>query len=294
MFLKIINYNNMRTSLFILLNCVFILVPLISCSQSKQSDFDLSSIDPGSYDGSWWNRTPIRLTQTNFPAIHASMDVNDYVQTLLDASANAVLFNTGGIVASYQTKLPYQYKNPYMGTRDFVSELITKSHENGIKYMARFDFSRVHPSIADEKPEWLYVGTNGENQVFNGMVSACINGDYYQKYSLEILKEVIENYPIDGIFFNMMGYTGSTYAGTNHGICQCQSCSKRFHDSTGLNLPKNNDDPQINEYRRFQRETSNELYTKVTDFIKQQNPDLVIYNYNDVGTEWIASESGAS
>ena len=267
-------------------------VLLMSCIQEKP--FSLSTIDPGSYDSTWWNRTPIRLTQTNFPAIRASMDVNDYVQTLVDASANAVLFNTGGIVASYQTELPFQYKNPYMGTRDFVRELITKSHEKEIKYIARFDFSKIHPSIADEKPEWLYVGTNGENQVFNGVVSTCINGDYYQKYSLEILKEVIENYPIDGIFFNMMGYTGSTYDGTNHGICQCDNCGKRFQAATGLTLPKNNDDPQINEYRKFQRETSDELYTKVTDFIKLQNPDLVIYNYNDVGTSWIASESGAS
>ena len=284
----------MRNLLFILFKCILLTIPLISFGQAREADFDLSSIDPGSYDGTWWNRTPIRLTQTNFPAIHASMDVNDYVQTLVDASANAVLFNTGGIVASYQTKLPYQYKNPHMGTRDFVGELITKSHEKGIKYIARFDFSKIHPDIADEKPEWLYVGTNGENQIFNGVVSACINGGYYQKYSLEILKEVIENYPIDGIFFNMMGYTGSTYAGTNHGICQCGNCEKRFQAATGMALPKSNNDPQIDEYRKFQRETSNELYTKVTDFIKQQNPNLIIYNYNDVGTSWIASESGAS
>src|SRR5690554_1060600 len=124
-FLIFIKSTNMKSSLFTLVIFVFMAIPLISCGQSKQSDFDLSLIDPGSYDGTWWNRTPIRLTQTNFPAIHASMDVNDYVQTLLDASANAVLFNTGGIVASYQTQLPLQYKNPHMGTRDFVGDLIT-------------------------------------------------------------------------------------------------------------------------------------------------------------------------
>jgi hypothetical protein len=265
---------------------------LFSCNKTK--DIDLSNIDPGSYDGTWWNRMPVRLVQTNFPAIRATMDVDDYVQTLLDASANAVLFNTGGIVASYQTRLPYQYKNPHMGSRDFVGELIRKSHENGIKYIARFDFSKIHPSIAEKKPEWLYVGTNGENQVFNGVVSTCINGGYYQEYALEILKEAIDNYPIDGIFFNMMGYTGATYDGTFHGICQCDNCKKSFLAHYGLNLPRYNTDPGIAEYRRFQRETSNELYMKVTNFIKQQNPDIIVYNYNDVGTSWIASESGAN
>jgi hypothetical protein len=264
----------------------------ISCNRSNQ-DF-LSSIDPGSYDGTWWNRTPIRLIQTNFPQIHARMDIDDYVQTLIDASANAVLFNTGGIVASYQTQLPFHNKNPYMGDRDFVRELITKAHENEIRYIARFDFSRIHPRIAEQRPEWLYVGTDGKYLEFNGKISTCLNGGYYQEYAFEILKEVIDNYPIDGIFFNMMGYAGATYAGVNHGICQCNNCKKRFRDSTGLALPVTNNDPGINEYRQFQRETSFELYTRVTDFIKQQNPDLVVYNYNDVGTSWIASESGGT
>jgi uncharacterized lipoprotein YddW (UPF0748 family) len=136
------------------------------------------------------------------------------------------------------------------------------------------------------------VGTDGKNLEFNGQVSTCINGGYYQEYAFEILKEAIENYPIDGIFFNMMGYTGSTYAGINHGICQCQNCKKRFLNSTGLKLPTYPTDPGIDEYRQFQRATSMELYTKVTDFIKQQNPNLIVYNYNDVGTSWIASESG--
>jgi hypothetical protein len=222
------------------------------------------------------------------------MDVDTYVQSLIDASANAVLFNTGGIVANYQTKLPFHWKNTYMGERDFVGELIDKVHENGIRFIARFDFSKVDPVIAASKPEWLYVGTNGRNLEFNGTVAACINGGYYQEYAFEILKEVIDNYPVDGIFFNMMGYTGPTYAGTNYGICQCENCRKRFMAATGLALPVGNDDPNIIRYRQFQRETSEELYKKVTAFIKQQNPEIIVYNYNEIGTSWIASESGAS
>lgn len=277
-----------KISLFIV--CFFLI--LVSCNQSDNDP--LSKLDPGSYDKTWWNRSPIRLIQTNLPEIEGSMDRDAYVRTILDASANAVLFNTGGIVANYQTNLPYQWKNPNMGTGDLVGDLIRKFHENDIKYIARFDFSKLDSSIAAKKPEWLFVGSNGEHQIFNGLFSACINGGYYQEYAFEILKEAISNYPFDGIFFNMMGYTGSDYAGRNYGICQCGNCKKRFLSYSGLKLPKNNDDPGINEYRQFQRVTSEELYTRITTFIKQQNPDLVIYNYNAIGTSWIASESGAS
>ncbi len=276
------------------LTLLFVVLYFSVSAQNAKTDFDYSSLEPGSYDGTWWNRTPIRLIQTNFPAIYGSMGTDEYIKSLRDASANTVLFNTGGIVANYQTKLDFQYKNPHMGDRDFVNELITKAHENGIRYMARFDFSKLHPSIADKNPDWLYVGTDGQNQRFNGLVSTCINGGYYQERSFDILKEAIENYPLDGIFFNMMGYTGATYSGESQGICQCGNCKRRFKESTGLDLPTSNDDPAINEYRRFQRETSRELYMKVTDFIKARNPDLIVYNYNDVGTSWIASESGGT
>lgn len=265
---------------------------LISCRSSN--DNSLSSIDPGSYDGTWWNRTPIRLIQTNLPEIEGGMDRDEYVRSVIEASANTVLFNTGGIVANYQTKLPYHWKNPYMGDGDLVADLIGKFHENGIKYIARFDFSKLDSGIAVRKPEWLYVGTNGQPQIFNGLYSACINGGYYQDYAFEILQEAIANYSFDGIFFNMMGYTGSTYAGTNQGICQCENCRKRFLTYSGLKLPKYDNDPGIEEYRKFQRETSDELYNKITSFIKQQNPNPIIYNYNEIGTSWIASESGAS
>ena len=272
--------------------CILFVLLLSSCYRGKSTD--LAELDPGSYDGTWWNRTPIRLVQTNFPEIEGKMDRDEYIRSIIDASANTLLFNTGGIVANYQTRLPFQWKNPYIGESDLVADLIERLHKNGIRYIARFDFSKLDPSIAAQKPEWLYVGTDGKNQVFNELVSTCINGGYLQEYSFEILKEVIQNYPIDGIFFNMLGYTGSTYSGVNNGICQCRNCKKRFRAATGLKLPVNEDDPAINKYRSFQRETSEDLYTRITDFIRQQNPDLVIYNYNATGTSWIASESGAS
>src|SRR5512133_3403736 len=158
---------------------------LSSCNQ-HDSGF-LTTLDPGSYDSTWWKRTPIRLIQTNLPEIEGSMNRDEYLRSITNASANTVLFNTGGIVANYQTKLPYQFKNPNIGEGDLVSDLINKFHEKGIRYIARFDFSKLDSSIAKQKPEWLYVGPDGKNQIFNGLYSACINGGYYQEYSFEIL-----------------------------------------------------------------------------------------------------------
>ena len=251
--------------------------------------------DPGSYNNTWWNRAPYRLIQTNLREIDATMDTDAYVQSMVDASANVVLLNVGGIVANYPTKLPYEYRNPYM-KGDLVGTLVKKLHDKGIRVMGRFDFSKINETLAVKKPEWLYVGTDGKTVNYNGQVHTCINGGYQQKYSKEILKEALSAYPLDGVFFNMIGYTTSDYSGVYHGICQCENCRKRFYDSTGHVLPAKADmnDPVYREYNVFKRTTADKLFTEIQQEIKELNPKLMINTYAEAGVDMIASESSAS
>ena len=222
------------------------------------------------------------------------MNVDAYVQSMVDASANIVLINVGGIVANYPTKLPWQYRNPYM-KGDLVGDLIKGLHAKGIKVIGRFDFSKINEMLAAKKPEWLYVSTAGKNVNYNGQVHTCINGGYQQEYSMEILKEAITSYSLDGIFFNNIGYTTSDYSGNNYGICQCENCKKRFHDSTGHTLPVKADmnDPVFIEYNAFKKTTADELFNRIKNHIKSLDPKIMINTYAETGVDMIASESGA-
>ena len=87
-------------------------IVILLLAANIKSPAQLSGIDPGDYDTTWWNRTPIRLIQTNLREMDALMDVNAFVKSIEDASANVVLINVGGIVANYPTKLPFHYRNP--------------------------------------------------------------------------------------------------------------------------------------------------------------------------------------
>src|SRR4030042_7178787 len=266
---------------------------LVMCTRTKHDP--LSNLNPGRYDSTWWNHSPIRLVQTNLPEIEASMNVDEYVRSIVNTNANVVLLNVGGIVANYPTELSFHYRNPYL-KGDLVGDLVSKLHENGIKVLGRFDFSKINETIAIQKPEWLYVGTDGKHVNYNGQVHTCINGGYQQDYSLEILKEAISKYPLDGIFFNMIGYTTSDYSGNYHGICQCGNCKKRFRDSTGFNLPVVQDmsDPVFRAYRAFQETTSDELFNKIRGFAKSLNNEIIINTYTDAGVDFITTESGSS
>lgn len=253
------------------------------------------ALDPGRYDDSWWNRAPYRLIQTNLREIDASMNTEAYVQSIVDASANVVLINVGGIVANYPTNLPFQYRNPFMKS-DLVGELVRKLHKKGIKVIGRFDFSKINETLAAKKPEWLYVGTDGKHVNYNGQVHTCINGGYQQEYSKQILKEALTTYPLDGVFFNMIGYTTSDYSGVYHGFCQCGNCKKRFYDSTGHTLPVKADmsDPAFREYNAFKKSTADKLFKEIGQHIKMLNPRLMINTYAEAGVDMIASESSAS
>src|SRR5688572_15677434 len=57
-------------------------------SKTNPGSADLASIDPGSFDNTWWNRMPYRLVQTNLREIDATMDIAAYVKSMVDASAN--------------------------------------------------------------------------------------------------------------------------------------------------------------------------------------------------------------
>jgi hypothetical protein len=103
----------------------------------------------------------------------------------------------------------------------------------------------------------------------NRTVAASINGGYR---IIEILKEVIDNYPLMNLF-NMMD-TGASYDGTSYGYASVRT-AKTIHCNR-IKAPVSNNDPGLAEYRRFQQETSNELYMKKTGFIKQQNPILYL------------------
>jgi hypothetical protein len=262
---------------------------------SQLSTSELRQLKPGSYDNSWWNREPLRLIQTNLREIDANLDREKYVASMTEASANMVLLNVGGIVANYPTELSFHYKNPFM-EGDLVGDLVELLHEKDIKVIGRFDFSKINENLAAKRPDWLYKSRDGETVSFNSQTHTCVNGGYQQEYSLEILSEAIQTYPLDGIFFNMIGYQTRDYAGEEYGICQCDNCKAGFKEFAGEELPKEvvPGDPLYSAYNEFKRETSEALFTKISNHIKELDPNLMIKTYTDVGVDMITSESGAS
>lgn len=243
---------------------------------------------------SWWLEEPYRLIQTNLREIDAiDFDIDVYVESLKDIGANAVLINVGGIVANYYTDLEFHYRNPNLKF-DLIEEVIQRLHEENIRVIGRFDFSKLNEAHAAENPDWHYKSHKGATVNYNGQVHMCVNGGYQQEYALKILDEALTKFPLDGVFFNMSGYQVRDYSHNYIGICQSGACKKRFKEwSGGLGLPtvESVDDPVFIKYKQFKEETASESYMKRCDLIKSYGDHIAILNYNKHGTDFYRLES---
>jgi hypothetical protein len=273
----------MRYIFNLLIASVFLMLTTSSYSQIKPKS-------------KWWMEEPYRLIQTNLREIDAiGFDVDAYVNSLKDIGANVVLINVGGIVANYYTDLDFHFQNPHL-KYDLIKIVIDKLHKEGIRVIGRFDFSKLNEQYAVMNPDWQYKSVKGELVNYNGQVHMCVNGGYQQEYAKEILRESLNKFPLDGVFFNMTGYQVHDYSHNYIGICQSGACKKRFKEwSNGLTLPtvESIDDPVFLKYKLFKEETTSELNREKFELIKSFGDHIAILNFNEFGTDLYRSESHA-
>ncbi|GAB2797065.1 family 10 glycosylhydrolase [Rhabdobacter roseus] len=265
-----------------------LLLPLPMLAQKKST--------PSNPGTPWWKQNNLRLIQTNLPAYEAAtLNPDSLLQDLQACSANVLLINAGGIMAFYPTELDFHYRNPYLKPNNMLGEVIRKCHAANIRVMVRFDFSRVHESIFKAHPDWCYISPKGERIINTDMYVVSINAPYVQDRAFRIIGEVLDKYPIDGIFLNMPGYqVRNPYEDQYHGIDQNAYDQKRFADySGGLALPteENKADPVFQKYLDFKKFTVEDWSERLHKLVKAKNPQVAICTYLDRHVDIIRHES---
>ena len=79
------------------------------------------------------------MVQTNFREIDMDgIDAESYAKSLADFGATVVTLNAGGILASYESKLPYHTVSKYL-TGSSLREIVDACHKRGIRVIARMN-----------------------------------------------------------------------------------------------------------------------------------------------------------
>ncbi|WP_380879491.1 hypothetical protein ACFB49_22600 [Sphingomonas sp. DBB INV C78] len=233
----------------------------------------------GSPDKDWWKKE-YRILQTNLREIDARQDPATIARDVRAFGANTLVSNVGGIVAFYPTRLPLHFRNRHM-KGDFAGKMIAAAHREGLSFVGRFDLSKAMKPVYDAHPDWFMRNRDGSAREYAGSYQACPNGGWAQDYALRIIEEALRLYPLDGLFFNMVGYTRTDYSNVDHGICVCRNCSGRFRELYGLDLPASDgpDDPDWQAYVAFQRRTQSELSKRTITLVRQLRPDAALMDF---------------
>ena len=189
----------------------------------------------GSDTPEWW-RHPFRIFQTNIREVDSGMDVQQVVRDIVDFGCNTWLLNAGGIVSHYPSRLPHQHPSPWLKERpggDLLGDAIEEAHKQGVRVIARCDFSKLHRDQFEQHPDWFFVSRTGQRQVYEGLYSACPSGPYYQEKSLEVITEILDRYAVDAFFFNWFGMSTRDYSGTTTGSASARTAGGASARSRG-------------------------------------------------------------
>ena len=188
----------------------------------------------------WWQGT-MRVIQDNLQVADTPlMDAQKIARETEEMHANVLVVNVGGIYAWYPSDVPYHHVNEYLPKdRDLFGELVDACHARGIKLVARFDFSKTHDYVAQHHPEWFVREPDGRLRPYGQtrpgnwsiLYATCINSGYRnEEVAVPAIREVVERYPIDGIFFNAPNYE----------YCCCEVCQAKYKKLYGKELPMDN------------------------------------------------------
>ena len=211
----------------------------------------------------WW-KEPMQVIQYNLQVKDTGkMNPKQISEDLKEAAANVLVVNMGGIYAWYESRVPYHHVNEYLPKdRDLLADLITECHKKGIKVVGRFDFSKTDDSVYLQKPHW-FVQQQDRSPVCLGMkrmgdwsllFMTCMNSPYRNEAVAEpVLKEALEQYDIDGLFFNEPFYFP----------CYCDVCRQKYEMLYGMPMPVNQDEWEPGWGSRCVRDHMEKLYKLV-------------------------------
>ncbi|MEO2215115.1 alpha-amylase family protein [Paenibacillus amylolyticus] len=225
----------------------------------------------------WWQQ-PLRIIQPNMQVKDtAKINPQKLADQILEMGANAMVFNTGGIYAWYSSQVKFHVHNDYLPRNsDLLRELIDSCHQRGIRFIARFDFSKAEDSVYLQRPQWFARREGGQPDIIGAtrpgawplLMSTCINGGYRnEELAVPVIREALERYEIDGVFFNAPGYV----------FCQCSKCREKYRGLYGADLPGTSAELEPDFAARCFDDNLGRMYQEIKT-VRPEVPMILYYN----------------
>lgn len=209
----------------------------------------------------------------------------DYFENLKTAKIqNAMLYFQSHVGLCYYPTKSGKMHNAFRGREDMMKRLVQLCRENGIAVTGYY--SLIYNNWAyHEHPEWRMVSEKGEpdfgesnyptaeksfaSNHLNRYGFCCPNNKGYRKFVSEQIKEMLDYFEVDGMFFDMLFWPRR---------CRCDACLTRFKEETGYELPEKEDwsNPVWLLHIAKRREWMGQFAQSVTDEVKAYAPHISV------------------
>jgi hypothetical protein len=171
-----------------------------------------------------WSRKVRRVGQLNMTEHDpVALDVEAWADYWASLKVDVVLVSVTGILAFYQTKVPFHKKGKYLGDRDFFGDCCHAAKKRGLRVIARMSPDLNWEEAVQGHPEWFQRNTQGQAVHHNEdprLFRTCMFSSYMTDYMPAIMKEVNSLYDVDGLYTNAWPPLGSLP------VCHCEQCRK--------------------------------------------------------------------
>jgi len=225
-------------------------------------------------DNSWINKRGRGIHLTIRDIDCKNFDAEKMGKDFYDMNVTFFSFFTGGYITTYPSKLKYSRISPWLGDQDITRDIVKAAHKYNIKAIAMADMSVLTLEATAEHPEWASIDINGEPYEYSlsGMYTSCIMSSYAEEYGQKMVREILENYDVDGIKFG-----GGSY-GFRGKVCYCKSCQKEYEKEYHHSLPIKSDwnDPNWINYQKWCIAKTSEKCKFLFDMVKSIRPDMLV------------------
>jgi hypothetical protein len=145
---------------------------------------------------------------------------------------------------------------------DVLAEVVDACKSQDIAVSAYYSLC-IDDHACQENPDWEVVDADGK-PASGRFGHACLSSPYAQELALPQVRELLEGYAVDGLWFD--------FARPWH--CYCRYCQRAFEKQFGRPLPKDSSDPVWLDYVQWRRQIGAEFERTVRRLIDQLRPRL--------------------
>ena len=213
------------------------------------------------------------------PDLLSRFDAAEYVGHIARAGHQSLLqmANSHVGLCLWRTRVGQRHAN--MGPRDFFGEVVAECRRQGVHPLAYF--SLIHDNWAYQThPDWRIIRADGNGGMQDGRYGVVCPNSPYQTYVNACIRELVDSYDVDGMFFDMTFWPG---------LCYCHHCTERFWREDGAELPRVVDwrEPTWRAFQAARQRWLLEFAQGITATVKEAGPRLSVnHQFSTIFSNW--------